>query len=127
MGSVVVVMVLEFIQRLLKFVSIGVNSSAKEFVPQLIEEALDSSVLPGLAGLYEACLDPLRKRERPEFRAVVRDDPPRFAVDEEQPFEFSLDFEGGKRGSRFEQQALSGEAVEHGEDPRDVRAWVWPG
>lgn len=56
----------------------------QKFVSEFVEEALDTSVLPGFARLDEAGLDACGEFKCPELWAVVAYKASRLAVDEEE-------------------------------------------
>ncbi len=92
--------------------------AGEQLVSELAEEANGVAILPGFARLDESIGHALGKGHGAKLGTVVADDRQRPAVNEEQPFELSLDFESGKGTCRLEQKALPREAVQDAEYPR---------
>jgi len=57
MGSLVVVVFLEVVQRGLQFRAAAIGFAGEKFIAELAEEALDVAVLPGFSRLDEVLLD----------------------------------------------------------------------
>ena len=91
MGSLVVVVLLEFGKGVLKFGAACEAFTGEKFVAELPKEALDISVLPRLAWLDEFVLHADLKGS--ELGSVVTDEPLRAPMNQEEPLQFFLDLE----------------------------------
>jgi hypothetical protein len=91
--------------------------SVEKLVTKLVKEALHMAILPRRAGLDEGGFDAVWKLKRPELGAVIRNQTLGRAMNQEQPLQLPLNRGTGKVGSRLEEQKLTGEAVQHRQNP----------